>query len=49
LVGEVRSLHYSPVDEQVFILLGTHDIAWMTTDCGASFNALVTGRPIDEV
>ena len=49
MVGEVKSLHYSPVDEQVIAILGTHDVSWMTTDCGASFIAMATGRPIDEV
>jgi len=39
----------SPADNSYVFFVGTHDIDWITTDCGQSVRAINTGRPIDEV
>jgi len=38
----------SPIDENIMIFMGTHDVNWRTENCGGDVIAMNNGRPVDE-
>ena len=38
----------SPIDPDLFIFMGTHDVNWKTENCGADIIAMNNGRKVDE-
>jgi hypothetical protein len=46
--GEVRDLIVSPVDPNLIIIHGSHEVNWKTENCGGDLIAMNNGRPVDE-
>ena len=38
----------SPVDSDLMIFMGSHDVNWRTENCGKVIMAMNNGRPVDE-
>lgn len=45
-IGKVSRIIKNPVDNKMFIFMGTHGVSWITENCGQKIKVLNSGRKL---